>query len=74
MTSNMKKTVTAILLLGAVVITTVGITSKRKFWGTATRTRDWADGKCTYRETCVTRYVFWISRGENCTTTTINCP
>lgn len=73
MTSKRKKAIIGIASAVAIVIV-FAMVSPRKVFGTVTRTRDWADGKCTYRETCSTRYFFGISLGTRCNTVTINCP
>lgn len=69
----MKKGAMSILFVSML---TVGIisTARATFWGwRMTRTTDWADGKCAYREVCRVHYILWIPGEEECTTTTIAC-
>lgn len=73
----MKKTGTKLMLSLAFIATlTIGVISNAnaKFWGTKIlSTTDWADGECTYRETCTVHYIFWIAGEEKCNTEKLYC-
>lgn len=73
----MKKKVTRLILSFSFIASlTIGAFSSAnaKFWGTEIRsTTDWADGQCTYRETCTVHYIFWIAGEEKCTTEQLYC-
>ena len=66
----------AILSLTFVVLFGTGIicNAYAKFWGwQTTGTTDWADGICTYRQTCQVHYIFWIRGAEQCDTEKLYC-
>lgn len=73
MKMTMKKAMLSFAFVGALTLGVISNASA-KFWGTVTTgTTDWADGQCTYRETCTVHYIFWIAGEETCSTKTIAC-
>lgn len=71
---KIKKTMLSFALVGAFTLGWSLNTNANPFWGAVTTSNtDWADGHCTYRETCTVHYIFWIPGEETCTTEIIAC-
>ena len=51
------------------------VKAKGRFWEwDTTKTTDWSDMNCAYRETCSVHYIFWIAGEEQCVTETFERP
>ncbi|HEV8080660.1 MAG TPA: hypothetical protein VGP43_08110 [Chitinophagaceae bacterium] len=73
MKMTIKKAMISIAFIGVLTLGIISSASAR-FWGwETTSTTDWADGNCSYRETCQVHYILWIGGTEHCETVTIGC-